>query len=84
MNGHIDLKVLQSEGRNPRTVNIDVVDTAELCRLINEEDKAIPLAVAKCLPVIAGAIDAITERVRRGGRLIYTGAGTSGRYVPAM
>jgi N-acetylmuramic acid 6-phosphate etherase len=81
MNEHVDLTALQSEGRNPRTLDIDVVDTIELCRLINDEDKAVPLAVEQCLPAIASAIDALTGRVRDSGRVIYTGAGTSGRYV---
>lgn len=75
----IDLSTLQTEGRNPRTVNIDRVSTQELCRLINNEDASVADAVFKCVPVIADAVDAVAPRIRDGGRLIYVGAGTSGR-----
>ena len=75
----IDLSTLQTEGRNPRTVNIDRVSTRDLCRLINDEDASVADAVAMCIPVIADAIDAVAPRIRDGGRLIYVGAGTSGR-----
>ncbi|PGH15886.1 N-acetylmuramic acid 6-phosphate etherase [Polytolypa hystricis UAMH7299] len=77
----VDLASLQTEGRNPRTTRIDQVSTLELCQLINEEDASVIPAVANCLPTIAGAIDAISDRVRQGGRVIYVGAGTSGRQV---
>ncbi|PGH01137.1 N-acetylmuramic acid 6-phosphate etherase [Helicocarpus griseus UAMH5409] len=75
----VDLSSLQTEGRNPRTTNIDQVSTLELCRLINDEDAAVVPAVKECLADIARAIDAMAERVRNGGRVIYVGAGTSGR-----
>ncbi|KAK2782888.1 hypothetical protein FQN52_000528 [Onygenales sp. PD_12] len=75
----IDLSSLQTEGRNPRTIHIDQVSTLELCLLINNEDAAVVPAVGECLADIAGAIDALAERVRHGGRVIYVGAGTSGR-----
>jgi N-acetylmuramic acid 6-phosphate etherase len=75
----IDLKILQSEGRNPKSLNIDVVSTAELCRIINDEDQTVAGAVQKCLPTIARAVDALTVVVQSGGRVIYVGAGTSGR-----
>lgn len=75
----VDLGGLQTENRNPRTVNIDNVSTDELCHMLHAEDCTIPSAVQPCLPVIAQAIDALTERVRRGGRVFYIGAGTSGR-----
>lgn len=73
------LSGLQTEGRNPRSTHIDTVSTIELCRIINDEDTTIAPAVRKCLSVIARAIDCISERVRGGGRVIYVGAGTSGR-----
>lgn len=75
----IDLSALQTEGRNPRTASIDRVSTQELCRLINDEDASVADAVAKCIPAISDAIDAVAPRIREGGRLIYVGAGTSGR-----
>ena len=77
----INLKALQSEGRNPNSLNIDVVPTEDLCRIINDEDKTVADAVEGCLSTIAGALDALTDRVRAGGRVIYVGAGTSGRCV---
>ena len=75
----LDLKALQSEGKNPNSTNIDVVSTLELCQIINHEDSTVADAVAKCLPTIAGAIDALTATVQAGGRIVYVGAGTSGR-----
>jgi N-acetylmuramic acid 6-phosphate etherase len=68
-----------TESRNPATDEIDLLPTIELVRLINAEDARVPAAVAAELPRIAEAIDRIAERMRAGGRLIYAGAGTSGR-----
>ncbi len=68
-----------TESRNPRTAHIDELSTTELVRVINAEDARVAPAVALELPRIAEAIDRVTERLRRGGRLIYVGAGTSGR-----
>ncbi|KAJ5773776.1 hypothetical protein N7457_008672 [Penicillium paradoxum] len=73
------LSELQTEGVNPRTVHIDRMSTLEMCTVINADDQKVPETVVPCLPVIAGAIDALTPRVRQGGRVIYVGAGTSGR-----
>ncbi|KAJ5550318.1 hypothetical protein N7461_005016 [Penicillium sp. DV-2018c] len=70
---------LQTEGVNPRTVHIDRMSTLEMCTVINADDQKVAETVVPCLPVIAGAIDALTPRVRQGGRVIYVGAGTSGR-----
>lgn len=75
----IDLSGLQTEGRNSRTRNIDTVSALQLCQILHREDATIPAAVEPCLPVIAEAIDVLAERVRRGGRVFYIGAGTSGR-----
>lgn len=75
----IDLDKLTTESRNSRTLNIDTVETIEMVKMINDEDKLVPLAVEKELPNIAKAIDATVERLQKGGRLIYIGAGTSGR-----
>jgi len=68
-----------TESRNPATEQIDVLPTSDLVRLINTEDARVPAAVAAELPRIAEAIDRIVARMRTGGRLIYAGAGTSGR-----
>lgn len=75
----IDLSRIATEQRNPRTANIDTVDTLEMLRLINAEDAGVPAAVATQLPAIAQAVDGIVARIRDGGRLVYIGAGTSGR-----
>lgn len=75
----IDLSRLATEKRNSRSSHIDSVSTLDMVRIINEEDKGVALAVESVLPSIANAIDAITERLRLGGRLFYMGSGTSGR-----
>lgn len=77
----VELGGLQTETRNPRSTTIDKVSTEEICRILHREDCRVPAAVEPCLPQIAGAIDALSERVRKGGRVFYIGAGTSGRYV---
>ena len=74
----INLNALVTEQRNPRTEHIDEVPTEELCRLINQEDQTVPIAVEKELPQIAKAIDVIAAQIEVGGRLFYCGAGTSG------
>lgn len=68
-----------TEQINPNTQHIDRLSTLEMVRLINNEDRLVAGVVADTLPQIAAAIDAITARLREGGRLIYVGAGTSGR-----
>jgi len=68
-----------TEATNARTHDIDTLPTLEMVRRINAEDHRVAPAVAAELPAIARAIDAIAERMQRGGRLIYIGAGTSGR-----
>ncbi|WP_048645410.1 N-acetylmuramic acid 6-phosphate etherase [Nitratireductor soli] len=74
-----ELEKLVSEGRNPKTMHIDLQPTSEILRLINDEDKGVPLAVEKVIPEITAAVDKIVEAFQKGGRLIYMGAGTSGR-----
>ncbi len=74
-----DIKRLVSEGRNPNTLDIDALPTLEMVQRINAEDQLVALAVQKVLPEIARAVDRIADGFRRGGRLIYVGAGTSGR-----
>lgn len=75
----IDLSKIATEQRNPRTAEIDTVGTEDMLRIINDEDARVPGAVAAQLPAIASAVDGIVARIRDGGRLIYIGAGTSGR-----
>lgn len=74
-----DLDGLLTEAVNPRTVGIDTMDTSELLRTINDEDKTVAGAVAREIPNIAAAVDKVVAALRGGGRLIYIGAGTSGR-----
>ncbi|MGL4452275.1 MAG: N-acetylmuramic acid 6-phosphate etherase [Sarcina sp.] len=75
----LNLNGLTTESRNKNTLNIDKVSTIEMVKLINEEDKKVPLAVEKELESIAKGIDGIVEGIHKGGRLVYMGAGTSGR-----
>lgn len=75
----IDLSALPTEDRNPRSARIDQASTREMLEIIHEEDRRAVAAVGDELPSIARALDRIHERYRRGGRLLYIGAGTSGR-----
>ena len=75
----LNLDKLTTESRNQNTLDIDKVSTIEMLQKINEEDKKVAIAVEKEIPQIADAIDKIVERMHNGGRLIYIGAGTSGR-----
>jgi len=68
-----------TEADNPGTTDIDALATLDMMRSINSEDARVALAVQDELPRIAKVIDAVAERMRKGGRLIYVGAGTSGR-----
>jgi N-acetylmuramic acid 6-phosphate etherase len=68
-----------TETINPRTVDIDTLGSLEIVRLINEEDALVPAAVARELPAIANVVGRVADAFRAGGRLIYVGAGTSGR-----
>ena len=70
---------MSTEGVNEKSRNIDAMTTLEMVSIINEEDDTVAENVKKALPDIALAIDAIADRLKRGGRLIYVGAGTSGR-----
>ncbi|HEY0854579.1 MAG TPA: N-acetylmuramic acid 6-phosphate etherase [Devosia sp.] len=73
------LQRLVSEGRNPRTTDIDLMSSLEIVSTINAEDHTVADAVAETLPQVAQAVDAIVAAFNAGGRLVYTGAGTSGR-----
>ena len=68
-----------TEQINPCTTQIDKLPTLEALRVINSEDRKVAEAIEKVLPAVARAVDGIAERLQRGGRLFYTGTGTSGR-----
>ncbi|MGW6448987.1 N-acetylmuramic acid 6-phosphate etherase [Lentzea sp. NPDC055074] len=68
-----------TEQRNPRTTDIDRVPTIDVLRMINEEDRTVPAAVAEALPELARAVDLGVAAIMSGGRVHYVGAGTSGR-----
>lgn len=68
-----------TEQRNPNSMHIDRASAFEIVQIINNEDKLVPLAIEKCLPQIAQAVEKIVIAFQQGGRLIYMGAGTSGR-----
>jgi N-acetylmuramic acid 6-phosphate etherase len=70
---------LTTEQNNPESVSIDQMDPIQIAMLMNREDLKVVAAVERVLPDIARAIELVTERVQAGGRLIYIGAGTSGR-----
>ena len=72
-------KLAATERRNPRSRSLDQMSTRELLEIINQEDRRVPGAVARELGPIASAVEAIAKSIERGGRLIYVGAGTSGR-----
>ena len=73
------LSTLITEQRNPNSMNVDSLSALEIMQLMNEEDKQVPLAIEKCLPQIAQAVERIVSAFQQGGRLVYIGAGTSGR-----
>lgn len=75
----INLAEIGTEQSNPRTAGIDQLSTLEMVQLINREDQAVIDAVNRATPQIAAAIDLIVVAIKQGGRLIYMGAGTSGR-----
>ncbi|MCA9096836.1 MAG: N-acetylmuramic acid 6-phosphate etherase, partial [Planctomycetaceae bacterium] len=89
MNAHFDLQPnqtqgpslgsLTTEGVNPRSIAIDSMSAMEIVRLMNAEDAMVAEAVSSQSEAIAKAIDVIADRLRKGGRLVYFGAGTSGR-----
>jgi N-acetylmuramic acid 6-phosphate etherase len=74
-----ELRQLETEQRNPATMAIDLADAAEIVRLIHEEDRRVAASVAERSSQIAHGIELVREALTGGGRLIYAGAGTSGR-----
>ena len=75
----VELQKIATKQRNPKTVNIDTLSTLDMVKLINQEDHRVAEAVALVTDKIAEAVDVIAARLSTGGRLIYCGAGTSGR-----
>ena len=73
------LSTLITEQRNPNSMHVDSLSALEIVQLMNEEDKQVPLAIEKCLPLIAQAVERIVAAFQQDGRLVYIGAGTSGR-----
>ncbi|MEE3652729.1 MULTISPECIES: N-acetylmuramic acid 6-phosphate etherase [unclassified Brenneria] len=75
----MNLGALVSETRNPDTMDLDQLSTLDMMRVFNREDQKVPEAIRQVLPAIARAVDLATAALKAGGRLIYLGAGTSGR-----
>ena len=75
----VELQKIATEQRNPNTMNIDTLSTLDMVKLINQEDHRVADAVGEVTDKIAQAVDVIAEKLAAGGRLIYCGAGTSGR-----
>ena len=75
----VDLKKITTEGRNSNPFDIDVLPTIDILKKINKEDQTVAFAVEKALPQIAILVDKVVETFHKNGRLIYMGAGTSGR-----
>ncbi|MDR3665257.1 MAG: N-acetylmuramic acid 6-phosphate etherase, partial [Ignavibacteriaceae bacterium] len=73
------LENLTTEQRNPKSQNIDALSTINVLKTINDDDNEVPAAVAKEIPYIAQAVELIISSFNKGGRLLYFGAGTSGR-----
>ncbi len=73
------IRDLGTERQNPSSSELDTLSALEIARIINQQDQTVAAGVEKSLPQIAQAIDAIAEAIAAGGRLIYVGAGTSGR-----
>jgi N-acetylmuramic acid 6-phosphate etherase len=80
MNGlAVELKKLGTEKQNTASTNLDTMSALEIATVMNREDAKVAAAIKKVLPQVARAIDVIADRLSKGGRLIYVGAGTSGR-----
>ena len=75
----LNLNAMTTESRNPNTMNLDTMSPLEIVTVMNREDEKVPLAIRNCLPQIARCAELSGEALRAGGRIIYMGAGTSGR-----
>lgn len=74
-----DIRRLKTEASHPASQELDTMEVTRLLQLMNDEDATVPAAVRAALPAIEAAVNVITAGLRRGGRLVYVGAGTSGR-----
>ena len=77
---NVDIRKLGTEQRHPKSVNLDQMSALEICTLMNEEDHKVVDAITPSLPQIAKAAELCAEAYKNGGRVIYMGAGSSGRY----
>lgn len=75
----MNIAKLNTEQRNPKTMNIDLMSTEEIITVINQEDTLVPNVIARQVPIISEVVDEVVVAFKQGGRLIYIGAGTSGR-----
>lgn len=75
----VDVKKISTEARNQNTMDIDLLSTTEILTKINAEDKTVAYAVEEAIPQITKVVDKVVTQIENGGRLIYIGAGTSGR-----
>ncbi|MGL4676549.1 MAG: N-acetylmuramic acid 6-phosphate etherase [Brevinema sp.] len=71
--------IIKTENRNPKSTNLDLMSIREIIELLNQEDQLVPSAIAACTDQIEQAVTLIVSALHKGGRLIYIGAGTSGR-----
>ena len=76
---HLNLKNMSTETRNPNTMDLDIMSPLEIVTVMNQEDARVPAAITPVLPQIAQCVTWAIESIETGGRIIYTGAGTSGR-----
>lgn len=74
-----NLELLTTESRNEDTMQIDTAEARDIVRMMNEQDQLVALAVEEVLPEVEAAVNFVVESFKKGGRLIYLGAGTSGR-----
>lgn len=79
MSNKINMKSISTEARLKESEHIDTLNTIEILNIINNQDALVHLAVKKALPQIEKVVDAAVESIKQGGRIIYIGAGTSGR-----
>lgn len=75
----LNMKAMTTESRNPNTMDLDIMTPMEILTVMNQEDEKVIAAIRKVLPEIANCVRWATESIRSGGRIIYMGAGTSGR-----
>ncbi|MDY5652749.1 MAG: N-acetylmuramic acid 6-phosphate etherase, partial [Erysipelotrichaceae bacterium] len=75
----LNLNGFTTESRNSDTMNLDEMSALEIVRAMNREDKKVPEAIEEILPEIARVVDKVVDTFDKGGRLVYVGAGTSGR-----